>query len=68
VGSPEFAWFVRAFLGLTGLDLFLYWILERIEVRRGEKLLRLRMAMLPLFFAAPSVLVACGLGWLTAVR
>jgi hypothetical protein len=68
VGSPEFGWFVRAFLGLMGLHLLLYWILERIEVRRGEKLLRLRKALLPLFFTAALVLVAGGLGWLTATR
>ena len=68
VGSAEFAWFVRASLGLMGLHLLLYWILERIEARRGEKLLRLRKALLPLFFAAPIIFVACCIGWLTATR
>jgi len=66
LGFAEFAWFVRAFLGRMGLHLLLYWTLERFEIRRGEKLLRLRTALLPLFFAGPPVLLVAGLGWLAA--
>jgi hypothetical protein len=48
--SPDFAWFVCSAIGLMGIQLLLFWLLERIEVRRGEKLVRLGKALLPLIF------------------
>ena len=66
--SLEFVWFVRVSIGPMGIHLLLYWLLERMEVQRGENLMRLRKALLPLMFAGPLLLVAGSLVWLTATR
>jgi hypothetical protein len=42
----------------------LYWLLERVEARRGSRLIPARVAHLPLMFAGAAQYLAGGVAWL----
>ncbi|MDB5308290.1 MAG: hypothetical protein JWO38_2492 [Gemmataceae bacterium] len=63
-GFGELPLVVRVGLWLFGADLFLTWVIERVEARRNTKMMGLRKALLPLLFAAPLLVMVGGIGWL----
>jgi hypothetical protein len=59
LGCAEVSWPLRAGLWAFGAALVAYWVLERIEGRRGARLMRCRVAlMVPLYLGA----ILCSVG------
>jgi hypothetical protein len=58
LGCGDNVWTVKIAFWLFGADLFVYWLIERIEERRGCKLILLRKALLPFWFAPMLFLLA----------
>ena len=64
LGFGENPWSLKLGFWLFGADLFVQWVIERVESRRGCQLLGLRKALLPLWLVALVLLLVGNVVWL----